>query len=781
MVATNTLRLRAASIGFSVATHLSTNENAHSTTVILVASNAYKNMSASEDSLLGKVVISADASPQHGLSNATTCTFNYQDHQLLERRRNAGDSLGGCGAVDEGADLALHASFDPSLFDFNWNDEATTCSTGATSSYPCGLPIGSSEDGLVEACPGIFTCGLDESGSKAPGMFFARTYGVSNSPSVQGLSGATLHPHAIHSSAECPSTVNGVVQLKQPALGLRDSAAPPAPEATNMSWVNNPALQTLALNAMASAGPNLASYFLPQSQPIPQHQQLMSSQQSAAAGADASGTTCLPPFFLLDAPLELRANFMASLQSHGIPSALEDNNAAHYQQQLLSGGASNIRLVDGRHGGIGNKRVKNEREQKRTQKITDLIDQLRDKMVEGGWKVGGSKSKYATLSTYVSLRFLCSLAIYGALNLRFTFLLFNRCAEYVKYLVQANKEKEQAVEKTRQDLEVKQRHVALNALQDPSDLESSGSGLTTSSNSHNVHPLEARLIGGSDELRTSSGSERASYSQENRGCRSGSSYGGHSSGGSASRSANRRIRGASHDDKVVRERKRKVAVTELAESSLMETAFDLDYEEVFLKSNVPQLLASTSGQIIAWNDFFLKATGMSASEVDRLTIFSLVRQADLSKLFEIVAAALRSRKSDGSEESEDEPNASPLTKDLPSSKADATVTGKWNYTAITLPCSAFPARCAATVDAGDERTEKPLYVTVTLMTDDDPQKRCFHCVFTDCPGTNGALGLVTPELLSLLFAEQNKEPASMSNTLGETTTLASWNRHGRRS
>ena len=92
---------------------------------------------------------------------------------------------------------------------------------------------------------------------------------------------------------------------------------------------------------------------------------------------------------------------MASQRAHGFP-ILDDNNAFHYQhhpplsQQMV---APDVHLVDGRHGGIRNKRVKNEREQKRTQKITDLIDQLRGKMEEGGWKVGGTKSKYATLST----------------------------------------------------------------------------------------------------------------------------------------------------------------------------------------------------------------------------------------------------------------------------------------------------------------------------------------------------------------------------------------------
>jgi hypothetical protein len=42
------------------------------------------------------------------------------------------------------------------------------------------------------------------------------------------------------------------------------------------------------------------------------------------------------------------------------------------------------------------------------------------------------------------------------------------------------------------------------------------------------------------------------------------------------------------------------------------------------------------------------------------------------------------------------------------------------------------------------------------MYDEDRTKRLFHCVFTDCPGTKeGALGSITPELLSTFFSSTN--------------------------
>ena len=59
-----------------------------------------------------------------------------------------------------------------------------------------------------------------------------------------------------------------------------------------------------------------------------------------------------------------------------------------------------MQLIDARHGSRpgGSGRVKNEREQKRAQKITELIEQLRINMEIGGWKVE-MRSKFHTLSS----------------------------------------------------------------------------------------------------------------------------------------------------------------------------------------------------------------------------------------------------------------------------------------------------------------------------------------------------------------------------------------------
>ena len=107
---------------------------------------------------------------------------------------------------------------------------------------------------------------------------------------------------------------------------------------------------------------------------------------------------------------------------------------------------------------------------------------------------------------------------------------------------------------------------------------------------------------------------------------------------------------------------------------------------------------------------------------------------------------------------------------------------------MTLPCIDFPSGKERSTDR--KICTNPLYITVsdsmlwesdasvlavelqylfdrlfvfpcyfhqvTLMTDKDPRKRLFHCVFTDCPTSNGSLGSITPELLSLLFVRHGK-------------------------
>ena len=159
----------------------------------------------------------------------------------------------------------------------------------------------------------------------------------------------------------------------------------------------------------------------------------------------------------------------------------------------------------------------------------------------------------------------------------------------------------------------------------------------------------------------------------------------------------------------------------------------------------------------AGNDFFVKATGLRKNDIERMTIFSLVKPEKLSNFFGIVASALRTNEDEEQENSNDAASTNSVKDTAASSSANEEVKSvdnqenQYDYAAITLPCVDFPAMKKRREAAEPSRHSDPLYVTVTLMGDEDPRKRCFHCVLTDCPGTKGALGSITPELLSSLF------------------------------
>lgn len=165
-----------------------------------------------------------------------------------------------------------------------------------------------------------------------------------------------------------------------------------------------------------------------------------------------AGSSSLPPFFLFDAPVELRANFMQNQRKLGLPIE-HDPNSFHYgetvngyhPQQLLKAGTAlsaqeaaallhvgvdptqvgvaaslhhrhlnghhnhyhriPVQMIDARHSSNSHRRnrngqIKNEREQKRAQKITELIEQIRGQIESDGWHVEG-RSKFNTLSKYV--------------------------------------------------------------------------------------------------------------------------------------------------------------------------------------------------------------------------------------------------------------------------------------------------------------------------------------------------------------------------------------------
>jgi len=575
-------------------------------------------------------------------------------------------------------------------------------------------------------------------------------------------------------------------------------------------------------------------------------------------------TTTTPPFYLFDAPCELRTNFIQAQQLNNI-TVVQDNNAYHYGMAVngfhpqlnaqanppiqpttkISHGSSSgssspvsndrVVLLDGRHKNKirqGNER--NEREQQRAQKITELIDKLRVTMVNGGWKKNEMKSKYQTLST---------------------------CAAYVKYLIQETKKKEAAVEEARSNLAIRDRNFEEDkALQDSrSDPESVASTLTASSaygsgdgqkgqdcveheekEGCNTSILSVRAISsssgvGSVDINNSNGSDRKNndslsdrlppeeknikkaktrvtivredhesvdrkngirqsewqnISINNRcssmseisdsiqsskdfsengsdsgDCNTGSSgltlstkntiseceAEDHSEASSVSSTAavmsgiGSKEQDIPHADIMVKESLMEQKTKHVdREKTSLEVDFELNYQEVFLASNIPQLIATQTGRIAICNDFFHRATGMSEQEVQRITIFSIVQADKLSTLFELVATSLRrSNKPSSSEDCITDTSAAQWT----SSNDNDT------YKTVTLPCIPFPKGLKIKSGENEEEALCPLFMSVTFMSDENPRNRCIHCILTENgPTTSGKIGPITPKVLKKMFS-----------------------------
>ena len=488
-----------------------------------------------------------------------------------------------------------------------------------------------------------------------------------------------------------------------------------------------------------------------------------------------------------------------------------------------------VRFVDGRNvpkgKGKGNVKERNEREQRRAQKIAELIEKLRLSMVRGGWKVE-MKSKYHTLST---------------------------CADYVKHLIEKTEEKESAVKKAKSDLAEreqanleKEKAAAAEGMRESDETESETSSLTAASppgtpssgrkrglrghrsrRSKRVRNLSAALSDGNEGDRVDGASRKDKESSSATDSMDDSSTGGETNPGgkninithheanstiSDMTDSNRSeepkpgsdggdeaddasafstsssvssdaavVRGSftdrrpRHADVVIPKKKkssrrRRKSKGSSPDATDLEDDFQLDYEEVFITSNLPQLIATPAGKVVTWNDLFLKATGLTCEEAQRLSIFTIVQADKLATLFELVGKALKSTSKSRVDSqptavnSEGNGDEATSAGDVPSSESveDGSANSATALSAVTLPCipfhSSYPNHSATSSKKRCAAVQIPLYMTVTLMSDDDPRKRCFHCVLTDTPSTvDGQIGSVTPELLAMLFTQKEGE------------------------
>lgn len=526
----------------------------------------------------------------------------------------------------------------------------------------------------------------------------------------------------------------------------------------------------------------------PESDKKPDAQQGTTQATSTKEDKSVQNQNQPPPFHLFDATCELRNNFALAQKAMNLPQ-MQDNNSFHYGMAVngfhpqlnaqhnpitpLSSSCTlpNVKLLDVRSTRDAGKKAKpdrNEREQQRAHKITELIKELRGTMIRGGWKIE-MKSKFQTLSS---------------------------CADYMKHLIKLTKEKQIAVQKAQADLTARQQKLEEEtALQefrsDRDDSVTSDVTMTTSTQNYsteessNLTSIESD--GRKKRKNAPSGNCSPKDGQVEKKCKTNSS-GGNSSGNDSgndgsnqnissldqSTSGGQRIKqevtsddnGNSsegtassnaavvsgigsdgthqkHLDSIIRvkgkssSRKRQLI---RKEKTSLDSDFELNYQEVFLASNVPQLIATTSGRIVTCNKFFYRVTGLTQYEVKQVTIFSLVQFDMLPFLYGFVAERLREvppkQASESDTSASEGKEEKPKNLDKPRSTSAKT---------ITLPAVKFPKRMTP--------SKNPLFITLTFMIDKDPSKCCIHCAVTDTiAGTDGKVGLVTSELLNTMYS-----------------------------
>lgn len=214
-----------------------------------------------------------------------------------------------------------------------------------------------------------------------------------------------------------------------------------------------------------------------------------------------------------------------------------------------------------------------------------------------------------------------------------------RCADYVKHLAKSTKEKEELVEKAKSDLKMSERKLEEEkANLERSDPESVASSLTCGSKRKDKNEGDRKRSGDrhekvekkkikvndtSSESSSSDGRGRngpgmknialnkmnsgmSDMTDSNKGSSESGDGNNEVSAGSVSSTA-AIARGsinneAKHADVVVKVRKQQdppvVPVSKNPETTSIDPDFELDYQEVIVSSNVPQLIATTAGRIV---------------------------------------------------------------------------------------------------------------------------------------------------------------------------------------
>jgi len=158
----------------------------------------------------------------------------------------------------------------------------------------------------------------------------------------------------------------------------------------------------------------------------------------------------------------------------------------------------------------------------------------------------------------------------------------------------------------------------------------------------------------------------------------------------------------------------------------LEPVLSDSYTDSFMKSHVPQLIATIGGRGASCNIEFLKICGASLQEPsESFTLFNLIVPSLRFKLFELFSRAvsdqisMRPTKDDNPQKCLSIENNSRHANGVASVSPDPSTTLKEKmYMSITLPCIALPA------------SKLSQNVTIILMDDKDLDNRCFLSILS---------------------------------------------------
>lgn len=155
------------------------------------------------------------------------------------------------------------------------------------------------------------------------------------------------------------------------------------------------------------------------------------------------------------------------------------------------------------------------------------------------------------------------------------------------------------------------------------------------------------------------------------------------------------------------------------------------FSDIFEKSKVPQVIATPGGRFGAWNKEFLETCGFAPSgPYASLTLFDLVMPHALPMLHQIFLTALYEQfpsdsnsNMNGATSSSSNSNSYFVasTYNETESKGDTTPD---SYLSLTVPCIQF------------KKGQENHFITLSLMYDTNPDKRCFHCILSTQPTSN---------------------------------------------